>query len=164
VVYLSRVGLQLDDWCCPVEQLTASVEDEVVVRGDFAPGNRKMRPELVRSQTTELIPPKTSFNLRFIPKQEVIRKVLCGQARGSGKRDARDRERCPFVDLPEKRRGRYGEGVTLAEMKRCHWVKPILVCQVKFAEWTRDDRLRQPVFLGLREDKDAKEVVREKAI
>jgi bifunctional non-homologous end joining protein LigD len=73
-------------------------------------------------------------------------------------------EQCPFVDLPEKRRGRYGERVTLAEMKRCHWVKPILVCQVKFAEWTRDDRLRQPVFLGLREDKDAKEVVREKAI
>jgi bifunctional non-homologous end joining protein LigD len=73
-------------------------------------------------------------------------------------------DQCPFVDLPEKRRGRYGERVTLAEMKRCHWVKPILVCQVKFAEWTRDDRLRQPVFLGLREDKDAKEVVREKAI
>ena len=37
-----------------------------------------------------------------------------------------------------------------------------MVCQVKFAEWTRDERLRQPVFLGLREDKDAKEVVREK--
>ena len=36
-----------------------------------------------------------------------------------------------------------------------------MVCQVKFAEWTRDERLRQPVFLGLREDKDAKELVRE---
>jgi bifunctional non-homologous end joining protein LigD len=41
-------------------------------------------------------------------------------------------------------------------------VEPLMVCQVKFAEWTRDERLRQPVFLGLREDKDAKEVVREK--
>lgn len=47
-------------------------------------------------------------------------------------------------------------------MKLCHWVEPLMVCQVKFAEWTRDERLRQPVFLGLREDKDAKEVVREK--
>jgi bifunctional non-homologous end joining protein LigD len=70
---------------------------------------------------------------------------------------------CPFVNLPEKRSGRYGQGVTPSEMKRCHWVQPTLVCQIKFAEWTRDDRLRQPVFLGLREDKDAKEVVREKA-
>jgi len=35
--------------------------------------------------------------------------------------------------------------------------------QMKFTEWTRDDRLRQPVFLGIREDKNANEVVREKA-
>jgi bifunctional non-homologous end joining protein LigD len=36
-----------------------------------------------------------------------------------------------------------------------------MVCQIKFTEWTRDDRLRQPVFLGIREDKDANEVVKE---
>ncbi len=70
---------------------------------------------------------------------------------------------CPFVDLPDKRAGRYGAGVTAAEMKRCHWVKPVLVAQIKFTEWTRDDRLRHPVFLGLREDKPATEVVREQA-
>ena len=72
-------------------------------------------------------------------------------------------ENCPFVNLPEKRSGRFGAGVTAAEMKRCHWVKPQLVAQIKFSEWTRDEKLRQPVFLGLREDKDAAEVVREKA-
>jgi bifunctional non-homologous end joining protein LigD len=48
-------------------------------------------------------------------------------------------------------------------MKRCRWVKPSMVCQVKFTEWTRDDRLRQAVFLGIREDKNSNEVVREKA-
>jgi bifunctional non-homologous end joining protein LigD len=48
-------------------------------------------------------------------------------------------------------------------MKRCHWLKPELVCQVRFSEWTDDDRLRQPVYLGLREDKDASDVVREEA-
>jgi ATP-dependent DNA ligase len=37
------------------------------------------------------------------------------------------------------------------------------VSQVKFTEWTRDDRLRQPVFLGIRQDNNAIEVVREKA-
>lgn len=69
---------------------------------------------------------------------------------------------CPFVNLPEKRSGRYGAGVTAAAMKRCTWLKPELVAKIKFAEWTRDDRLRQPVFLGLREDKAAREVVRER--
>ncbi len=69
--------------------------------------------------------------------------------------------RCPFVDLPETRAGRYGQGITAAVMKRCHWLEPLLVAQVKFAEWTRDGRLRQPVFLGLREDKPARTVVRE---
>ncbi|MDB6137268.1 MAG: polymerase LigD, ligase domain protein [Verrucomicrobiaceae bacterium] len=72
-----------------------------------------------------------------------------------------ERSTCPFSDLPEKREGRYGQGITSAVMKRCHWLKPELVCQCKFAEWTRDDRLRQPVYLGLREDKPAKKVVRE---
>ena len=43
-----------------------------------------------------------------------------------------------------------------------HWVTPKLVAQIGFAEWTRDGKLRQPRFLGLRFDKDAKEVVREK--
>ena len=73
------------------------------------------------------------------------------------------REDCPFSNLPEKRSGRFGAGVTAAEMKHCHWVDPQMVCQIKFSEWTRDEKLRQPVFLGLREDKEASEVVREKA-
>ncbi len=43
-----------------------------------------------------------------------------------------------------------------------HWVTPKLVAQVAFGEWTRDGKLRQPRFLGLRDDKQAGEVVREK--
>ncbi len=72
-------------------------------------------------------------------------------------------DRCPFADLPQKRSGRGGQAVTAAEMRRCHWVRPELVCELKFSEWTRDGRLRQPVFLGLRDDKPAGEVVREEA-
>jgi bifunctional non-homologous end joining protein LigD len=72
------------------------------------------------------------------------------------------RESCPFVNLPLPRGSKWGQGITASEMRLCHWVEPLMVCQVKFAEWTRDERLRQPVFLGLREDKDAKEAVREK--
>ena len=68
---------------------------------------------------------------------------------------------CPFVNLPEKSKGRWGLGITPAVMERCQWLKPVLVAQVKFTEWTYDDQLRQPVFLGLRTDKEAKDVVRE---
>ena len=71
------------------------------------------------------------------------------------------RPTCPFVNLPEKTRGRWGMGITPAVMKRCDWVEPLLVAQIKFTEWTSDDQLRQPVFLGLRSDKDPKDVIRE---
>src|SRR6516165_8044409 len=71
------------------------------------------------------------------------------------------RATCPFINLPEKSKGRWGLGITPAVMKRCEWVKAVLVAQVKFTEWTFDNQLRQPVFLGLRTDKEAKDVVRE---
>lgn len=71
------------------------------------------------------------------------------------------RQDCPFVNLPEKPSGG-SKGITRGEMRWCTWVAPSLVCQVRFAEWTRDGHLRQPAFLGLREDKKPTEVVRER--
>jgi bifunctional non-homologous end joining protein LigD len=71
------------------------------------------------------------------------------------------RTTCPFVNLQEKKRGRWTQSLTPAIMKRCSWVEPVLVAQVKFTEWTLDGQLRRPVFLGLRTDKEAKDVVRE---
>ncbi len=47
---------------------------------------------------------------------------------------------------------------------RAHWVTPTLVAEIEFAEWTRDDILRQPVFIGLRNDKRAADVVREREV
>lgn len=52
---------------------------------------------------------------------------------------------------------------TRVEAKGAHWVKPLLVAEVEFGEWTDDHRLRHPVFLGLRTDKPATQVVRERA-
>ena len=53
---------------------------------------------------------------------------------------------CPFVETPKTN-------------EPVQWVKPRLVAQVKFSEWTADERMRQPIFLGLREDKKATECV-----
>ncbi len=71
------------------------------------------------------------------------------------------RATCPFRNLPERSAGRWLQGITPAVMKTCGWVRPSLVCQVEFTEWTRDNRLRQPVYLGLRDDKQAGDVTRE---
>ena len=45
--------------------------------------------------------------------------------------------------------------------EKAHWVRPEIVVEVKFNEWTADGRLRIPIFLGVRDDKDAREVTRE---
>jgi bifunctional non-homologous end joining protein LigD len=47
--------------------------------------------------------------------------------------------------------------------ERAHWVEPKVIAEVKFSEWTNDGKLRQPVFLGVRDDKDPRDVVREGA-
>ena len=73
-----------------------------------------------------------------------------------------ERESCPFVGLPSNQGGTWVQGITPSMMKKMHWVNPKFVAEIKFAEWTRDQKLRQPVFLGLREDKDPRQVVREK--
>ncbi len=71
------------------------------------------------------------------------------------------REDCPFVDLPSKQNGQWVQGITPSMMKKMHWINPKFVAEIKFAEWTRDGKLRAPVFLGLREDKTPSDVVRE---
>ncbi len=68
---------------------------------------------------------------------------------------------CPFVDLPTPRQSRFGGGMTAGAMRTVTWVQPELVAQVRFTEWTDDGMLRHPVFMGLRTDKAAREVVRE---
>jgi bifunctional non-homologous end joining protein LigD len=65
------------------------------------------------------------------------------------KLDALEQKASPFVLVPADAK----RGVT--------WVKPEMVVQVRFATWTADDLVRQAAFLGVREDKAAKEVVRE---
>jgi len=68
---------------------------------------------------------------------------------------------CPFANLPEKKGGRWGEGLTAKKMAECRWLKPVLVGQFEFLEWTADDHLRHTRFVALREDKDPKQVRRE---
>jgi DNA ligase D-like protein (predicted ligase) len=69
--------------------------------------------------------------------------------------------RCPFVNLPEKKSGRWGTGLTAAKMKECRWLDPVLVAQIEFVEWTSDNHLRHTKFIALRDDVPARQVRRE---
>jgi bifunctional non-homologous end joining protein LigD len=64
-----------------------------------------------------------------------------------------DQEGWP-TDVPPPRR----------EQKAAHWVKPVLVGEVRFTGWTRDGVLRHPAFIALRSDKSANQIVREDAV
>jgi DNA ligase D-like protein (predicted ligase) len=68
---------------------------------------------------------------------------------------------CPFANLPEPRGGRWGQGLTAAKMKECVWLKPELVAQIEFVEWTPDGHLRHSRFVALRDDKTPRDVRRE---
>jgi ATP-dependent DNA ligase len=57
---------------------------------------------------------------------------------------------CPFVNLPAKKSGRWGAGLTAAKMADCRWVKPVLVAQIEFVEWTGENHLRHAKFIALR--------------
>jgi bifunctional non-homologous end joining protein LigD len=68
---------------------------------------------------------------------------------------------CPFVNLPEAKSGRWGQGLTKEKMADCRWLKPVLVGQFEFVEWTADNHLRHTKFVALRDDKRARDVRRE---
>jgi len=61
-----------------------------------------------------------------------------------------ERKTSPFESVPR-------------EERRAHWISPELVAQIKYSEWTETNSLRHPVFIALRNDKNAKDVVREQA-
>jgi len=68
---------------------------------------------------------------------------------------------CPFVNLPEAEKGRWGTGLTVEDMTKCVWIRPEIVARIEFLEWTDGDHLRHAKFAGLRDDKNALTVIKE---
>jgi ATP-dependent DNA ligase len=69
---------------------------------------------------------------------------------------------CPFVNLPETRKARWGEELNAERMKKAVWLKPEAVAQIEFLEWTEGPSLRHSKFVRLRDDKDPRTVVKER--
>jgi len=121
----------------------------------------EMRQEMVIGGYTDPEGARTGFGALLVGVYENGRLRYSGKV-GTGfdaatlaalksKLDALRQEQPPFVNPP---RG--------AEARRSHWVRPELVAEIRFTEWTDDGTLRHPSFQGLREDKNAGEVVRER--
>ncbi len=70
---------------------------------------------------------------------------------------------CPFANLPSAGAGHWGEGVTSEDMTKLRWVKPKVVVEVSFVEWTRDNALRHSEFIAVRDDKRASDVTRDRS-
>jgi len=83
---------------------------------------------------------------------------------GSGFDDESLRGTLAKLKRIERRASPYVAGTTVPRATGVHFVQPKLVAEVKFEEWTGEGQLRQPVFLGLRADKPARDVVREHPI
>ena len=71
---------------------------------------------------------------------------------------------CPFSNLPQRDKGRWGQGLTADKMAECRWLKPELVGHFEYADWTDANHLRHSKFITLRDDKEAKNVKREQPI
>jgi len=146
-------------------------------RSTYTPGRRSEAWIKVRfAQRQELViggykPSATAFDSLLVGYYEG-RKLMCaGKVRNGFTPALRaqvfdalrslETPRVPFANLPSSKSSHWGEGITVEEMRVIHWLKPVLVAEVSFAEWTRDGSLRHAAFIGLRDDKPARSVVRE---
>jgi len=68
---------------------------------------------------------------------------------------------CPFANLPEPASARRGEAITADVMPKIQWLRPKLVAQIEFTEWTTGNHLRHSRFIALRDDKDPRAVRKE---
>lgn len=69
---------------------------------------------------------------------------------------------CPFANLPEPANARRGEAITAEVMPKIQWLRPKLVAQIEFTEWTKGNHLRHSRFIALRDDTDPRSVIKER--
>jgi bifunctional non-homologous end joining protein LigD len=166
-----------------IERAVRSLKMEGVVakrqQSIYEPGKRSKSWIKVKfNQRQEFViggfrPSSTSFDSLVVGYYEGTRLHFAGRVRAGFTPHARaevfeslaplQADRCPFVDLPSSRSGHWGEGVSAEDMAKIRWVKPRVVVEVSFVEWTRDGALRHSQFVALRTDKRARDVRRESA-
>ena len=122
------------------------------VIGGFVPGSLGIESIIVGYYQTKKLIYVAKIKNGFVPltRREIFEKLKKSVI-----------AKCPFVNLPESHKGRWGQGLMAEDMKKCVWVRPKLVAQIEFLEWTGADHLRHAHFVALRDDKDPHDVVKE---
>jgi bifunctional non-homologous end joining protein LigD len=133
------------------QKLKFELQQEFVV-GGYRPGGKAIDALLVGFHQDGKLCFAGKVRAGFVPH---VRKELFKQL------EPLRIDRCPFTNLPDTKRSRWGGGVTAEDMREFQWVTPTVVVQIRFIEWTADGRLRHAVFVGLRPDKHGSEVRRE---
>jgi bifunctional non-homologous end joining protein LigD len=145
--YMYVPGERSDDW----QKRKLETQQEFVI-GGYRPGSNGVDALLVGYYDDTGVQFAGKVRAGFVPhlRRKVFKALKYHHV-----------DTCPFVDLPNPKSSRWGGGVTADEMREMQWVRPELVAQIRFVEWTAEGRLRHAAFLGLRSDKSAREVRRE---
>jgi bifunctional non-homologous end joining protein LigD len=143
-----RPGQRTKDWL----KVKFSPRQEFVV-GGYRPGGDTFDSILVGYYRGRDLQFASKVRAGFTPhtRAELFRRIAGLEIR-----------RCPFANLPNaENRGRWGEGITAEDMSTVRWVKPALVVEVSFVEWTNGNLLRHASFAGIRDDKRPSTVPRQ---
>ncbi len=144
------------------EGLVAKRADSAYVSGrsrDWLKLKCNNRQEMVVGGFTDPRGSRVGFGALLLGHHDGGRLVYAGRV-GTGYDTVTLRELRTRLDALEQPQSPFAEG--LGRQAGVHWVRPELVAEVEFTEWTGAGRLRHPRFVGLRDDKPAAEVVRER--
>ncbi len=123
-----------------------------------------LRQEFVIGGYTEPGGSRTGFGSLVLGyHDEQGRLIYCGRV-GTGFDEKLLKSLHAQLKKRERKTSPFDESPTGQEKRGVHYVSPDLMCEVEFLAWTHDNRLRQPVFKGLRSDKSPNEVKKEEAV
>ena len=145
---LYEAGKRTGAW----QKWRANLEGDFVV-GGYVPGYGTFESLLVGYYEAGKLLYTGKVRAGFTPA--IRRKVF-------GELATQESPRCRFVNVPETRSSRWGEGLTREQMEKCRWLRPKLVVRIAFLEWTRSQHLRHSRFVAMRPDKPAREAIRER--
>ncbi|MGZ5145646.1 MAG: DNA ligase D [Burkholderiales bacterium] len=121
-----------------------------------------MRQEMVIGGYTDPEGRRNGFGALLLGVYEPDGKLRYSGKVGTGFNDATLKEMHKRLQTLDVKQPAFSNPPRGYEAKGAHWIKPDLVAEIEFTEWTNDGTLRHPSFQGLREDKKATDVVREK--
>lgn len=148
-----------------ISSACVSPPNETVIDGEIIAFNKDGRP---LQRPPEPSRPSTAVAVPYLrpddPRTPSLRRGSLLRSATSCSHDlARMASKNARLPISRTAQGAMGRGgLTAEDMKHCRWLRPCLVGAFEFMEWTPAGHLRHPKFVGLREDKKARDVIRDR--